>query len=248
MKKSLIIVAVLLIGVTTISAKKKKNVDTLKPVATVDTVLTPTQQKSYALGANIGEGVAGNFEKLGLKIDKEIFLKGLSDAMDKKNKLTPEQMTAAFQALDAEVTAMQDSLKGLEKAFLVKNKTNAGVIETESGLQYKVITMGTGAKPKATDEVKVHYHGTTIDGKVFDSSVERGEPITFPLNQVIPGWTEGVQLMPVGSKFIFYIPSELAYGEQGAGNGSIKSGATLIFEVELLEIMPQTTEPTVGSK
>jgi FKBP-type peptidyl-prolyl cis-trans isomerase len=110
-------------------------------------------------------------------------------------------------------------LKGLEKAFLVKNKTNAGVIETESGLQYKVITMGTGAKPKATDEVKVHYHGTTIDGKVFDSSVERGEPITFPLNQVIPGWTEGVQLMPVGSKFIFYIPSELAYGEQGAGNG-----------------------------
>ena len=117
MKKSLIIVAVLLIGVTTISAKKKKNVDTVKPVATVDTVLTPTQQKSYALGANIGEGVAGNFEKLGLKIDKEIFLKGLSDAMDKINKLTPEQMTEAFQALDAEVTAMQDSLKGLEKAF-----------------------------------------------------------------------------------------------------------------------------------
>ena len=108
--------------------------------------------------------------------------------------------------------------------------------------------MGTGAKPKATDEVKVHYHGTTIDGKVFDSSVERGEPITFPLNQVISGWTEGVQLMPVGSKFIFYIPSELAYGEQGAGNGAIKAGATLIFEVELLEIMPQTTEPTVGPK
>ena len=219
-----------------------------KQVATIDTMMTAAQQKSYALGANIGEGVTGNFNKLGIKIDKELFLKGLSDAMDSKNKLTPEQMTAAFQALDTDVMAIQDSLKKLEKDFLIKNKTNAGIVETESGLQYKVITMGTGAKPKATDEVKVHYHGTTIDGKVFDSSVERGEPITFPLNQVIPGWTEGVQLMPVGSKFIFYVPSELGYGEKGAGNGAIKPGATLIFEVELLEIMPQTTEPTVGPK
>lgn len=248
MKKSLIIVAILLIAVTTISAKKKKNVPVEKQVATIDTMMTTAQQKSYALGANIGEGVTGNFNKLGIKIDKELFLKGLSDAMDSKNKLTPEQMTAAFQALDTDVMAIQDSLKKLEKDFLIKNKTNAGIVETESGLQYKVITMGTGAKPKATDEVKVHYHGTTIDGKVFDSSVERGEPITFPLNQVIPGWTEGVQLMPVGSKFIFYVPSELGYGEKGAGNGAIKPGATLIFEVELLEIMPQTTEPTVGPK
>lgn len=242
MKKLLIIVVVLLIGITTVSAKKKKNVNN-KPVITVDTVMTLAQQKSYALGANIGEGITGNFEKLGLKVNKEIFLKGLSDAMDKKNKLTPEQMAQAFESLDADVTAMQDSLRSLEKEFLEKNKMNEGVVETESGLQYKVITLGTGAKPQATDEVKVHYHGTTITGTVFDSSVERGEPIVFPLNHVIAGWTEGVQLMPVGSKFIFYIPSELAYGEQGAG-GIIKPGATLIFEVELLDIVPQT-EPII---
>lgn len=154
-------------------------------------------------------------------------------------------MMAAFNALDADVKAVQDSVKGMEKSFLLKNKTNKDVVETESGLQYKVITLGTGVKPQATDEVKVHYHGTTIDGTVFDSSIERGEPIVFPLNGVIPGWTEGVQLMPVGSKFIFYIPSELAYGEQGAGNGAIKPGATLIFEIELLGIMTPETEPTV---
>jgi len=148
MKKLLIIVVVLLIGITTVSAKKKKNVNN-KPVITVDTVMTLAQQKSYALGANIGEGITGNFEKLGLKVNKEIFLKGLSDAMDKKNKLTPEQMAQAFESLDADVTAMQDSLRGLEKEFLEKNKMNEGVVETESGLQYKVITLGTGAKPQA---------------------------------------------------------------------------------------------------
>ena len=248
MKKSLIIVAVLLIAVTTVSAKKKKNVPAEMPVVSIDTMMTEAQQKSYALGANIGEGVTGNFKKLGVKIDKEVFLKGLSDAMDGKNKLTTEQMTAAFTALDADVTAIQDSLKELEKAFLVQNKTNEGVIETESGLQYKVITMGTGVKPKATDDVRVHYQGSTIDGKIFDSSIERGESITFTLNQVIPGWTEGVQLMPVGSKFIFYVPSELGYGEKGAGNGAIKPGATLIFEVELLEIMTEKPNQTFEVK
>ena len=109
-----------------------------------------------------------------------------------------------------------------------------GVVETKSGLQYKVVTMGTGAKPSATDTVKVHYHGTLIDGTVFDSSVQRGEPIVFPLNQVIPGWTEGLQLMPVGSKFTFYIPQELAYGSHETG--AIKPFSALVFEVELLGI------------
>ena len=123
------------------------------------------------------------------------------------------------------------------KAFLAENKKKEGVIETASGLQYKVVKMGTGPKPHETDKVKVHYHGTLIDGTVFDSSVERGEPIEFPLNGVIKGWTEGVQLMPVGSKFIFYIPSDLAYGDRDAGP-TIKGGSTLIFEVELLEINP----------
>ena len=109
------------------------------------------------------------------------------------------------------------------------------MVTTKSGLQYKILKKGDGAKPSATDKVKVHYHGTLLDGKVFDSSVDRGEPISFPLDGVIKGWTEGVQLMPIGSKFKFFIPSDLAYGDRGAG-GDIGPGATLIFEVELLAI------------
>ncbi len=120
-------------------------------------------------------------------------------------------------------------------AFLEKNAEEEGVQTTASGLQYKVLTEGTGTdNPSATDQVKVHYHGTLIDGTVFDSSVERGEPITFGLNQVIPGWTEGVQLMVEGEKTRFFIPSDLAYGNRGAGK--IKPGSTLIFDVELLGI------------
>ncbi len=119
--------------------------------------------------------------------------------------------------------------------FLAENRLKDGVMETESGLQYEVLTMGKGPKPQATDRVKVHYHGTLINGTVFDSSVERGEPAEFGLNQVISGWTEGLQLMPVGSKFRFYIPQELAYGSRATGN--IPPYSTLIFEVELLDIV-----------
>ena len=121
------------------------------------------------------------------------------------------------------------------QAFLAANAKKEGVVTTATGLQYKVLENGTGAKPKATDTVNVHYRGTFIDGKTFDSSYDRGEPISFPLNRVIPGWTEGVQLMPVGSKYEFYIPYQLAYGERGAG-GAIPGYATLIFLVELLGI------------
>jgi FKBP-type peptidyl-prolyl cis-trans isomerase len=121
------------------------------------------------------------------------------------------------------------------KAFLDENGKKEGVTTTASGLQYKVIKAGTGAHPKATDTVKVHYKGTFLDGKTFDSSYDRGEPISFPLNRVIAGWTEGVQLMPVGATYEFYIPSNLAYGERGAG-GVIPPNSTLIFVVELLGI------------
>ena len=126
--------------------------------------------------------------------------------------------------------------KELGRKFLEENKKAEGVVVLPSGLQYKVQKMGTGEKPLATDRVTVHYTGRLLNGDVFDSSVERGEPVTFALNQVIRGWTEGVQLMPVGSKFTFYIPSDLAYGDQGAG-GKIGPGATLTFEVELLAIV-----------
>ncbi|UOA07907.1 FKBP-type peptidyl-prolyl cis-trans isomerase [Methylobacter sp. S3L5C] len=121
-------------------------------------------------------------------------------------------------------------------AFLAENAKKANIVTTASGLQYEILTPGTGTvSPSATETVKVHYKGTTIDGKEFDSSYSRGEPISFPLNRVIPGWTEGVQLMTEGAKYRFYIPSELAYGEQGAG-GSIGPNSTLIFDVELLKI------------
>jgi peptidylprolyl isomerase len=123
----------------------------------------------------------------------------------------------------------------IAESFLIENKTNADVIETASGLQYQVLKKGDGSEhPKANSTVKVHYHGTLLDGTVFDSSVDRGEPISFPLNQVIKGWTEGVQLMVVGDKFKFFIPSQLAYGDRATGK--ISSGSLLIFEVELLEI------------
>lgn len=197
--------------------------------------MTQEQKISYALGANVGE----SFKTNGITIDFNAFKDGFLAGMEGKNQFTPEQMNAIFQELNQMIQAKQNAAAEEEKAkgklFLDENKTKEGVVTLPSGLQYKVITMGTGAKPLATDVVKVHYHGTTLDGKVFDSSVQRGQPVSFGLNQVIPGWTEGVQLMPVGSKFIFYIPANLAYGNQGSGD-VIKPGATLIFEVELLGI------------
>ncbi len=131
------------------------------------------------------------------------------------------------EKLDAEIARGQ--------AFLAENKNRPEVTETASGLQYEVMVQGDGPKPGPTTKVTTHYHGTTIDGKIFDSSVQRGQPLSFGLNQVISGWTEGLQLMPVGSKYKFFIPYNLAYGERGAG-GAIPGGAALIFEVELIAI------------
>ena len=124
------------------------------------------------------------------------------------------------------------------RAFLAENRQRDGVTETESGLQYEVVEEGDGASPDANDVVQVHYEGTRLDGSVFDSSYERGQPATFPLNQVIPGWTEGVQLMQEGATYMFYIPADLAYGERGAG-GTIGPNEVLTFKVELLEVQPQ---------
>ena len=150
--------------------------------------------------------------------------------------MSPDQVN---QILNEFFEGMQKKAEGnnseLGKAFLADNKNKPGVTETASGLQYQVITEGTGPKPTAKNQVKVHYTGTLIDGTVFDSSVSRGEPATFGVTQVISGWVEGLQLMPKGSKYKFFIPSNLAYGAQGAGK-AIGPNATLIFEVELLDI------------
>ena len=227
-KKFIILVCALLLGVC-ITTKAQND-------------MTNEQKASYALGASNGE----QFKNIGLKLDPDMYMKGLKDGLAGQNLLTPEQMQEAFGLLDQMVKENQEKMLKEEKAagaaFLAKNKQEPGVKETASGLQYKVIKEGTGKHPNATDQVKVHYTGTLLDGTVFDSSVERGEPITFPLNGVIAGWTEGLQLMSEGSKYILYIPSDLGYGDRGTQG--IKPGATLIFEVELLEvIVPKVSNP-----
>ena len=200
--------------------------------------MTDEQKIWYAIGVAEGQ----NFKNFGFEFSEQLLLEGIHDAMAGKEKYTQDELQAIFQTLQQKMEAKM--LKDVEaekergQKFLAENRNKKGVIETESGLQYEVIKMGDGPKPSSTDVVKVHYHGTTIDGTVFDSSVDRGEPAQFPLNQVIKGWTEGVQLMPVGSKFKFYIPSNLAYGDRQM-SAEIKGGATLIFEVELIEIVKE---------
>ena len=220
-KKLLILVCVFCLGMTMTTKAQE---------------MTDKQKASYALGAGNGT----QWGSMGLELDYDAYLQGLKDGFADKNKLTDEEMQAAFSILDEMVKTKQNNMLAEEKKageeFLAKNKKEAGVIETASGLQYKVIKEGTGVSPKATDKVKVHYTGKTLDGKTFDSSVDRGEPITFPLNGVIAGWTEGLQLMKEGGKAMLYIPYNLAYGERG--NQGIKPGACLIFEVELIEVNP----------
>lgn len=190
---------------------------------------------SYALGMSM----ASNLMNSGLKnIDVDSFVKAFTEIMDNKTpSMSPQE---ANQILQDYFTKQQDEMlnKNLEagKAFLEENKKREGVVTLSSGLQYEVINEGDGAIPKATDKVKCHYHGTLIDGTVFDSSVQRGQPAVFGVNQVIKGWVEALQLMSVGSKWRLYIPSDLAYGKQGAG-GSIEPNTTLIFDVELLGIV-----------
>ena len=199
-----------------------------------DTALdTPESKLSYSLGMMIGDRVLPQYGEL----DYDLVMQGMKDqSSGEKTVITMEEAQMALQAQQQEVAAAAAAVaeeKG--KGFLAENKAREGVSVTDSGLQYEVITEGTGAKPTADDTVSVHYVGTLMDGTEFDSSIARGEPATFPLKGVIPGWTEGLQLMNLGSKYRFVIPSNLAYGERGAGQ-AIGPGETLIFEVELLEI------------
>ena len=197
---------------------------------------------SYSLGMLIGDRILKQYSE---EIDYYILLEGMrAQHQGKETAMSMEEAHMSMQAseekaaAEAAEKAKKESAKAiaLGQAFMLQNKSVEGVMTTESGIQYQVLTAAEGPKPKATDKVKVHYKGTTIDGKTFDSSYDRGEPAEFGLNQVIPGWTEGVQLMNVGSKYKFVIPSSLAYGEQGAGS-SIGPGETLVFEVELLDIL-----------
>ena len=195
----------------------------------------PQDEVSYALGLSIGQ----NFKASGIKaITSEDFIAGLQDALaEREPQITTERAREVINQLFMRLQQEESELNaaaGKEYQEIMRHKS--GVVTLPSGLQYEIIKEGSGAKPKATDKVRVHYHGTLINGIVFDSSVERGEPAEFPLNAVIPGWTEILQLMPVGSKWRVVIPSELAYGSRGAGD-VIRPNMTLIFEIELLDIV-----------
>jgi FKBP-type peptidyl-prolyl cis-trans isomerase FklB len=210
---------------------------------TIDSTTTEYEKTSYAFGTIM----AGDLLKNGFdSIELDFFTKGFKDALKKDSLLlTTEESTQLFQAFaktvqdkkQAEATQGQAGATAEGAAFLEANKSKEGVLTTASGLQYKILTKGTGNFPKPTDKVKVHYEGKLLNGQVFDSSFERGQPIDFGLNQVIPGWTEGMQYINEGGEIELYIPYNLAYGERGAG-GSIPPYATLIFRVQLIGITP----------
>lgn len=190
---------------------------------------------SYALGLSIGN----NFQNSGIKgLNIDDFVTGLNDVLsENKPEISYDEAKQVindyFMQLQAEKLTLN---KQAGEEFLRINKEKAGVVELPSGLQYQILEKGTGARPSSSDQVKCHYHGTLINGTVFDSSVQRGEPATFGVSQVIPGWVEALQLMEVGAKWRLFIPSDLAYGERGAGE-TIEPNSALIFDVELLDIV-----------
>lgn len=218
----------------------------LSLVAQADEASAKTvRSQSYALGANIGDFLSEQtkeYAKVGIDLHKELVIRGLLDAFEGESKLSEKEVkeelhdlqTAFREGTKRQLEIAKERNRREGAAFLEQNAQRENVNVTDSGLQYEVLTLGQGPRPAARDTVVVHYHGTLLNGEVFDSSVERGEPAVFPLDRVITGWTEGVQLMPVGSKFRFFIPDTLAYGPRQTGK--IPPHSTLTFEVELLEI------------
>ena len=226
------------------TAKKTTSAGAAAPLA----LKTKEDKFSYAIGLKMGE----NFKKQGVAVNAAILSRAIKDAMaGGKTQLTDEEAQAAIMDVQKDVQAkMQEKNKvaaeGNKKtgeAFLAANKSKEGVVTTPSGLQYKIEKAGTGPKPGPNDSVVCNYRGTLIDGKEFDSSYKRGQPATFPVTGVIKGWTEALQLMPVGSKWQLFVPSDLAYGDRGAG-ADIGPGATLIFEVELMSIEDKSKDKT----
>jgi FKBP-type peptidyl-prolyl cis-trans isomerase FklB len=216
---------------------EKKTAAGDKPAAGVAGITTDEQKVSYGIGYNMGSGVA---DQKAFTVDQAALKAGLEDGLTKtKTRISEQDLEKAFQTVQqkaAAAAAVEGEKQGAAGvAFLAKNKTRAGVKTTASGLQYEVLkSVPGGAKPTATSQVEVAYHGTLIDGTVFDSSVERGNTATFGLNEVITGWTEGLQLMSVGEKYKFYVPADLGYRAQA--RGKIPANAVLIFEVELKQI------------
>ncbi|MGL5048456.1 MAG: FKBP-type peptidyl-prolyl cis-trans isomerase [Shewanella sp.] len=245
------LVALAVIGLSACNQEEK----TANTGANVE-LTTEAQKEAYSVGASIGRYMSGHIkeqEELGLPVDRTLIVTGFTNGLNDKLSLTEEEMQTLLQGLDKKLNDKREeqatamSAKNIEEAkkFLTENKAKPGVVTTESGLQYEVLTPGTGEKPAAEDTVEVDYVGTLLDGTEFDSSYKRGEAAKFPLNRVIPGWTEGVQLMPVGAKYKFVIPAELAYGERDTG--TIPPNSTLIFEVELKSVEKASAAPAAES-
>ena len=201
------------------------------------------KRESYAVGLELGKNIAKNItllETYGIPYDVDMLIEGIRANIKKVPQLSEAELKQALDSINNKMKVASQEKKAKNKvinnSYLKENIKKEGYKETASGLQYKVIRKGNGAKPSASSKVKVNYSGALTNGNVFDSSYKRGQPSEFAVNQVISGWTEGLQLMSVGSKFEFVIPSELGYGERGTRSGSIPPNAVLIFEVELLEI------------
>jgi len=219
-------------------AKKPATASAAKTPATL-TLTTPKQKASYAIGMNVGRQMGKDLKEHGVDIDQAILLRGMKDGLaGGKTLLTDEEAKSTIIELQKETAKAQaDANKKKGDAFLAENKTKEGIVTLPSGLQYKILQQGTGPKPTAKDIVVCNYRGTLVDGKEFDSSAKHGKPATFPVGQVIKGWTEALQLMPVGSKWQLFLPPDLAYGERSMGP-DITPFSTLIFEVELVSIRP----------
>ncbi|HTS05278.1 MAG TPA: FKBP-type peptidyl-prolyl cis-trans isomerase [Candidatus Eisenbacteria bacterium] len=226
-------------------APAKKTTTSTAKTATALTLKTQKEKNSYALGMSIGTGLKR--QGVATAVDPALVSRGLRDAIGTgKTAMTEDEMRAALAQLRTQVQGAQEAKAHQEGAaarkqgeeFLAENKSKPGVQTLPDGLEYKVITEGTGPKPTANDTVTVNYRGTLINGKEFDSSYKGGQPVSFPVGGVIKGWTEALQLMPVGSKWQLYIPPDLAYGDRGAGT-DIGPGETLIFDVELISIGEQ---------
>jgi FKBP-type peptidyl-prolyl cis-trans isomerase len=264
MRKLVTLAAVLLVAAAVVAGAQPSGQPAQQPAAAAPPAQPATpgagkpeslhDRASYAIGLNLGRSLKSN----DIQANPDLLMKGIRDGLSGgPTLLTDEEIQATMASLQQQVMQAQqekqkvvgEKNKTEGEAFLAKNKERAEVKTTASGLQYEVLAEGTGPAPKATDTVTVHYTGTLIDGTKFDSSVDRGQPATFGLNRVVPGWTEGVQLMKVGAKYKLYIPSALGYGEQGRPGSPIGPNASLIFEVELLSIgQPEPPPPAPSEK